>query len=154
MHLYRHHAIQFTGCNEDILQLINIEKQVNVHIDRGYDVLRDLFNAGLNRRKEVLEAEEERYMTMELIMQYRHVLLQSKKRVQYFVDRLNEIDEKFDCIDRFGQVEDTHKLRRLQYLLRNYNIHFGHDFAFTYVNIEGQESILRYDQYYDNFLFD
>jgi hypothetical protein len=26
--------------------------------------------------------------------------------------------------------------------------------AFSYLNIEGQESILRYDQYYDNFLFD
>ena len=108
----------------------------------------------MKRRKDVLEAEEETYMTVELIMQYRHVLLQSRKRVQYFVDRLNEIDEKFDCIDRFGQVEDTHKLRRFQYLFRNYNIHFGHDFGFSYLNREGQESILIYDQYYDNFLFD
>ena len=59
VHLYRHHAIQFTGCNKDILQLINIEKQVNVHIDRGYNVQMDLFNAGLKKRKEILEAEEE-----------------------------------------------------------------------------------------------
>ena len=154
MHLYRHHAIQFTSSNHDVKCLIDIEQQVNVHVDRGYDLLRDLFNAGLTRRKEVLEDEEYKYMTVELIMQYRHVLLQSKKRVQYFVDRLNEIDEKFDCIDNFGHVEDTHRLRRCQYLFRNYNIHLGHDFVFSYTNKQGQETILRYDQYYDNFLFD
>ena len=66
---------------------------------------------------------------------------------------LNEIDEKFDFIDRFGRVEDTHKLQRFQIFPGIILYNLGMTSVLVMLNREGQESILRFDQCYDCLLY-
>lgn len=150
--LYKKHAIQMSTYLKDIIHLRDIVHEVTAQVNYGYDLLRDMFNLGYDRSKRELKEAENVFTTLDLIMLYRHKLIFLRARVQYFKDRLNEVDEKFDPIEKYGDETMPDKRRRLRYLARNHNFFLGVDHT-ERVNTQGDITILRYYMHYENTLF-
>ena len=74
-----------------------------------------------------------------------------RQRLGYYNDRLNEIDVKYDDLEKYGDSTSMDLTRRLRYMARNYDTFLGFDIG--YVNDEGNHTILRYRRTYDNLLF-
>jgi hypothetical protein len=149
--LYSKHAIQYTSTTSDINELFDIEKDVSRLVFLGYDSLREMFNRGYLRAKLHLQDLVDAATTPELVMLHRLDILRRRQRLRYYNDRLNEIDEKYDDLEKYGDSTSIDLTRRLRYMARNYDTFLGFDIG--YMNDEGNHTILRYHRTYDNLLF-
>jgi hypothetical protein len=67
-------------------------------------------------------------------------ILRRRQILRYYHDRLNEIDEKYDDLEKYGDSTTLDLTRRLRYMARNYDTFL---FDIVYVIDEGNHTILR-----------
>ena len=110
-----------------------------------------MFYLGYRRARKNLGNVVDIATTPELVMKHRLQIVELRSRLGYYIDRLNEIDEKFDFLENYGRIEVIDLQRRLRYMARNYQYFIGFDIE--YCDADGNNTILRYDKHYDNVLF-
>ena len=89
--LYSKHAIQYTSTTCDINELFDVEKEVSRLVFLGYNSLREMFTCGYTRAKIHLQDLVDFAKTPELLMLHRMDILERRRRLRYYNDRLNEI---------------------------------------------------------------
>ena len=123
--LYSKHAIQYTSTTCDFNELFDVDKEVSRLVFVGYNSLREMFQCGYTRAKIHLQDLVDTATTPELLMLHRMDILERRRRLRYYNDRLNEIDEKYDDLEKYGDSTTLDLTRRLRYMARNYDCFLG-----------------------------